>query len=1686
MAATIRGVVFDDLNNNGTLNPGEPGIPNAYVVIRDPNGVCTTVQTNASGVYIFSNLNLAGNYTVYETAINPGATCPPTNFGQPAGFTNSSTFRTQTINVTQTQIDNNSTINGRNYGHDNPETFTCRPIGYQVAVPPSAANSEFVEVNLVTGKYNIINPDMGVRINPIAYNVLDNMIYGTIGTTNNLTRISRDGSRTNFGAITGLPNVFYTTGDIDNQGNLYIYINDTATFYKVDLNQNSATFGQVLNSVPITPISVSDWSWNPIDGQLYGVTFDGIAVRVNPVSGNVTNLTTVGVPGVSSYGATFIDASGTLYAINNATGRVYRIIISGNNATGERFSQAVPTSINDGAMCHNSLIEIDFGDAPDPTSGTGIDNYNTLLANNGPRHQIINQLTLGTQVTAEIDAYANLTTDATGDDILQGIQDDGTTLPLMSLLVTDTNYSLTVDVVNNTGLPANVYGWIDFNKNGVFQGNEATPVVVVPSVPGVQQVVLNFTVPVGVNLEPDHTFVRVRVTTDQLINQNSSQTAEDTRSIGPASDGEVEDYYLQIDPAADISVVKTANPNPVIPGEVLTYKIDVVNAGPSDAENVVLDDEIPLTIKEPEFSIDGGATFNPWPTIYDIGTLLAGEIRTILIRGTVASSATGIISNSANVISSTPDPDLNNNTSIVNTEVNALADISVVKTASPNPVNQGETLTYTIDVINAGPADAQNVVLDDIIPPEIIGAEFSTDGGITFSPWPGSFDIGTLSNGETRTVLIRGTVSPSAIGIISNTAGVISSTPDPDLDNNMSTIDTEINTADISVIKTSDLNPTFRGQILTYTIRVSNAGPADAQNVVLTDAIPPEIVGPEFSVDGGVTFNPWPGSFNIGTLLNGETSTILIRGTVAASASGIISNTAEVTSTTPDPNPDNNTSTVDIEVNALADISVIKTGSPNPVISGETLTYTIDVSNFGPSLAENVTLSDVIPPEIIGAEFSTDGGVTFNPWAGSLDLGTLLNGETRTILIRGTVAPVAPGFITNTADITSTTPDPNPSNNTSTVDIEVNGSTQVADVGVFKSVEMNPVTPGETVVYPIEVSNFGPADAQNVVLTDAISPEIIGAEFSTDGGVTFNPWAGSLDIGTLPAGETRNILIRGTVSPSGIGIISNTAEVSSTTEDPNPSNNASTVDVIVVPSADVSVAKTAAPNPVIPGEMLVYTINVSNAGPSNAQNVVLTDFISPDIIGEEFSIDGGVTFNPWPGSFDIGTLLSGGTRTILIRGTVSSSATVTITNTANITSSTPDPNLDNNESTIITEVNALADISVIKTGTPNPIVTGEILTYTIDVTNAGPADAQNVILNDEISPNVIAPEFSIDGGVTFNPWPTIYVIGTLAAGETRTILIRGTVSPSATGVISNTASVISSTPDPNLDNNTSTVDTEISALADISVVKTGSANPVTPGEILTYTIDVSNAGPADARNVVLDDAISPEIIAPEFSIDGGVTFNPWPIIYVIGTLPAGETRTILIRGTVSPSATGVITNTAVVISSIPDPNPNNNESTVNTEVSAVVSADVSVVKTAITKQVRPGDTVVYTIVVSNAGPSDAQNVVLTDTIPPEIISPEFSINGGLTFNPWTGSLDIGTLPAGASRTIIIRGKVVSSSTKCKCITTITNTARVTSTTPDLELNNNTSTATIKVCRCFIVCFKCRCCNKCKPDCKNEH
>lgn len=371
---------------------------------------------------------------------------------------------------------------------------------------------------------------------------------------------------------------------------------------------------------------------------------------------------------------------------------------------------------------------------------------------------------------------------------------------------------------------------------------------------------------------------------------------------------------------ADLSVVKQSNEPIATPGEIFSYTIVVSNLGPDAAENVLLMDNIPAFILNPEFSVNGGVTFQPWTGSLSLGTTEAEGVRVVIIRGIVSTSATGTIANTATVSSPTLDPNLANNTSTIETPIETPieADISVIKTASPNPATPGGLITYTLVVSNAGPNDAQNVVLTDSIPPSIIGVEFSINGGITFNPWTGSLSLGTLPDETSRTVLIRGTVSPSATGCINNTAIVTSTTPDPNLINNVSSIcvesETEIEEADISVVKIASSRKACVGSCLEFTIIVSNTGPNAAQNVTLIDNVENILKKAVFSLDQGATWNLWTGRLVIGTLPAGAERVIILNGIIKPTCDCTITNIADVTSTTPDPNLNNNTSIVMVQV----------------------------------------------------------------------------------------------------------------------------------------------------------------------------------------------------------------------------------------------------------------------------------------------------------------------------------------------------------------------------------------------------------------------------------------------------------------------------------------------------------------------------------------------------------------------------------------------------------------------------------------------------------------------------------------------------------------------------------------------------------------------------------------------------
>ncbi len=668
MAVTINGVVFNDLNHNGTYNTDEPGIPGVYLILYSSSGGCIAVITDAAGNYSFS-VNTAGAYTIYETVTDSVQACPPTDFAQPDGFTVSNGPRNLSVTVTEANIRNNAILTDYNFSHDTTDApLTCNALMIQFIGKPSV----WYNIDIITGNsviHGALSP--AEYINGIGYNPFDNYLYGYDQTSSVVARIDSDCNVTLLKAITGLPNADYNVGCVGINGLLYLYQGGSARFYTIDLRPNSATYLKLINPNTLAEqtanygtavnnaIALADWDY--YDGFLYGVYQNGVVYRLNPANGNMIALTTSAPNFGSSVGAVAFDFNGALYAIANGDGSVYKYTISGTRASAVKFSTSIPGTYNDGAMCQYTTINVDFGDAPDTGTANGPDNYNTLLARNGPRHGLINKLMLGTQVTAEADAYQNST--AAGDDISKEIQDDGLDIPLPAIIISQTSYSLMVTYTNETDYNANLYGWIDFNKNGIFEGREAVTAVVPPGI-GAQTVKLDFSVPEEVTLTSGHTFIRLRLTTQTLINSNLLPTQEDTRSMGGAIDGEVEDYIVTLSAGADVMVSKSAAPAIFMIGSDAVYTIEVTNNGPDIAENVELTDSITNEIEKPQYSLDGGMTFQLWTGSLSLGNMLSGQSVGIIITGTVSDFAAGIIKNTVTVTADTYDPDDSNNTAI--------------------------------------------------------------------------------------------------------------------------------------------------------------------------------------------------------------------------------------------------------------------------------------------------------------------------------------------------------------------------------------------------------------------------------------------------------------------------------------------------------------------------------------------------------------------------------------------------------------------------------------------------------------------------------------------------------------------------------------------------------------------------------------------------------------------------------------------------------------------------------------------------------------------------------------------------------------------------------------------------------------------------------------------------------------
>lgn len=1149
------------------------------------------------------------------------------------------------------------------------------------------------EVEMVTGRAELrggLIPDSDV--NAIGYNVMDYYIYGYDRTTNQLVRVDDSGA---IDVMTPrpqeLPAAFYNAGTFDLNGYYYLYVSGEGRFYTVDLRPGSPTYLKLVDPASgyaeqtdnygtelTEPLPIGAWVWHPRENVLYGVANEGTVYRIDP-NGRVTALDTTGPNPGNAFGAAVMDQNGVLYAVSGGDGTIYRYLIQQDRAQAARFSRTVQSTFQDGTMCPYAALEVDFGDAPDIGGLAGSGNYNTLLTSDGPRHRIVDGLTLGLQITGETEAHQNAAAD--GDDLERQIQDDALAVPPAFLTVTDDTYHVNAAVRNLTGLSANLYGWIDFNKNGLFEEEEAVQQMV-PSGSQTQIIPLEFTVPPSTQLRPGHTFLRLRLTTDDLP-EGTSQ-GQDMRSVGPASDGEVEDYIIEIRSLADLSVEKTAVPDLLNEGEQITYTVMIRNQGPDPALEVQLTDNIPREIMQPEYSTDNGGTWSPWTGSLEIGEMQDGEERTILIRGIFSSSIATEVENTARVTTTSRDDDPGNNTSTVVTPINRLADLSITKKAVPSAAVAGESIVFEIEVENKGPDAALHAGVTDHIPAELENPEISYDGGETWGIFDGKTQAFDIPAGSSVIFYIRGTVPASATGSFINTAVVQSDTPDPDLSDNTDTIEVLVDqSADMAVKKTASETSVYEGESIGYTIEIENKGPSDAANVILTDAVPGEITDMEFSLNGGSVWNIWSGSYTWPVFPAGSSLTVLLRGRAVQGFAGTVANTANVKASVPDPNPDNNASAARVTVEPGADLTLTKTAGSGHITAGQRVIYTITAANQGPGRAENVVIRDTASPYLMETEYSVDKGSTWLAWGGSYAVTSLDVGESVEVLLRGRTEPSFTGNLVNTASVSADTPDPDPNNNADETEVVVEAS---ADLLVRKTAKPNPARPGDTITYEVIVKNAGPSDALQVTLEDSMPQVLVNLEYSGDDGENWYPWNGSWSAAFLAAGTFARLLLRGFVPRNAAGQLKNSVKVGSAVRDPYPDNNTCELVTPIAQMPELSITKTAYPDCAIPCEYLIYTILLENSGSADAFGVVLTDYIPRELWNLQFSLDGGRTWAEWQGSERMGTIRKGETVTVLIAGMVHARSCGVITNTASVSSAGSEEYLPDDAVTITTPV----------------------------------------------------------------------------------------------------------------------------------------------------------------------------------------------------------------------------------------------------------------------------------------------------------------------------------------------------------------------------------------------------------------
>ncbi|HSS20247.1 MAG TPA: hypothetical protein VLL54_09240 [Pyrinomonadaceae bacterium] len=827
----------------------------------------------------------------------------------------------------------------------------------------------------------------------------------------------------------------------------------------------------------------------------------------------------------------------------------------------------------------------------------------------------------------------------------------------------------------------------------------------------------------------------------------------------------------------------------------------------------------------------------------------------------------------------------------------------------------------------------------------------------------------------------------------------------------------------LSITKTDGLTTVYRGGPVSYTVVVTNSGTYTVTGSVV-DTVPASVTGVNWTcvASAGSSCAAASGSGNSintsATLEAGDIATYTITGTLSASASGTLVNTATVAvpAWLTDSAPANNTATDTDTINLSANLGITKTDGVATINSGSPVTYTIVVSNAGPDASNGSIVTDTVPASITGVNWtcgSVTGGATCGAASGSGNsintTANLPSGSSVTYTVTGTLSPSATGTLSNTATVltpASGVSDPTDlgrtgaGNNSATDNTPINA---VPDLRIAKSHSGN-FTVGVNGTYTLTPSNAGSAATSGTVtVVDNLPAGLTVASIPTGTGwncaatVVGSSTATCTSATAIAVGANGNaITLTVVVAPAAFPSVTNSATVSGGGEPASNNGNNSTTDPTTVNGvSDMTVVKSHVGNFTQGQVGATYSVTATNSGTAATSGIVtVTDTLPAGLTATAISGTG------W--TCVLGTLtctrndvlaVSASYPVITLTVTVANNAPSSVTNSVSVSGGGQN-NTGNDTATNPTTINQLPDMTIAKSHVGN-FTQGQVgATYSITATNSGSAATSGTVtVVDTLPAGLTATAISGTG------WSC--VLGTLtctrsdalaASSSYPVITVTVTVANNAAASVTNSVSV-SGGGQTNTGNDTATDPTTINQLPDLTIAKTHVGN-FTQGQVgATYSITATNSGfAATSGTVTVTDALPAGLTATAI---GGTGWS-----CVLGTLTctrsdalaAGSSYPVItLTVNVANNAASSVTN-SVSVSGGGQTNTSNDTATNPTTINQL--PDLTIAKTHVGNFTQGQVGATYSITATNSGSAATSGTVtVTDALPAGLTATAISGTG---------------------------------------------------------------------------------------------